>query len=92
MYAFVLYICATSGINVFAALSITLARHISILCVLSFSMRLLENRKTATQREIYYTFVKHFAAQVTGSLALNIYVYVLRRATVWTLSVPHEVC
>lgn len=27
-------------------------------------MRLLETRKTATQREIYYTFVKHFASQV----------------------------
>lgn len=36
----------------------------SILCVLSFSMRLLENRKTATQREIYYAFVRHFAHQV----------------------------
>ncbi|CAM9229214.1 unnamed protein product, partial [Ectocarpus sp. 6 AP-2014] len=30
---------------------------------MSFSMRLLETRKTATQREIYYTFVKHFANQ-----------------------------
>lgn len=36
----------------------------SILCVLSFSMRLLETGKTTTQREIYYAFVKHFANQV----------------------------
>lgn len=28
-------------------------------------MRLLESGKTATQREIYYAFVKHFANQVT---------------------------
>lgn len=39
----------------------------SILCVLSFSTRLLETRKTATQREIYYTYVKHFANQVIAS-------------------------
>ena len=40
------------------------SRMISILCVLSFSMRLLETGKTVTQREIYYAFVKHFANQV----------------------------
>lgn len=47
---------------------------LSILCVLSFSMRLLEDRKTATQREIYYTFVKHFAAQVRdGSSSIRVH-------------------
>lgn len=30
-------------------------------------MRLLETRKTATQREIYYSYVKHFANQVITS-------------------------
>lgn len=39
----------------------------SILCVLSFSMKLLEAGKTATQREIYYAFVKHFPNQVTAT-------------------------
>lgn len=29
-------------------------------------MRLLETGKTATQREIYYMFVKHFANQVNN--------------------------
>ncbi|CAM9782536.1 unnamed protein product, partial [Laminaria digitata] len=33
-------------------------------------MRLLETRKTATQREIYYTYVKHFASQTKCNEAI----------------------
>ncbi|CAM9155611.1 unnamed protein product, partial [Choristocarpus tenellus] len=29
----------------------------------SFSLRLLQSQKTVTQREVYYTFVKHFDNQ-----------------------------
>lgn len=60
--SFRMYVCQPGAVPPFSP---------SILCVLSFSMRLLETRKTATQREIYYTYVKHFANQVTHMSRLN---------------------
>lgn len=36
----------------------------SIICVLTFVSRLLKERKTATQRELYYSFPLHFKTQV----------------------------
>lgn len=54
----------------------------SILCVLSFSMRLLENGKTATMREIYYAFVKHFPAQVQAYIITSGVLHALRHLNI----------
>eukprot|EP00752_Nemacystus_decipiens_P009762 g8718.t1 len=54
---------AEAGVGEIARSTNACVSYASILCVLSFAMRLLEAGKTATQREIYYAFVKHFANQ-----------------------------